>query len=1044
MSSARWEDFNIYGENVEPMRNPALPLRTETDTYGDDNSSFFQSLNGNWKFRHQFAPKRLEAGFEAIDFDDSSWDTIPVPSVWQLEGYGKPIYLASGYPKAIGTNIDTLPDIHDEENEAGIYRRTFLLDASWLDKAVYIRFDGVKSALTLYCNGREVGYAQGSMTGTEFYLSPFLKEGENQITCLVCRYSDGTYFEDQDMWFLSGIFRDVSLIAEPKAHIQDFYLDTSLDKSLQNAEGMLHVDLENKGISEQVEIRARLSGQGQTFELGCVTVELDAGEKKHLEMPVSVKKVVLWSAEKPNLYRLTLAVISEGETVYKSAYHGFRKIEVIGNTFRINGQKIKLKGVNRHDFCSESGWAVSKEIMEQDILLMKRNNINAVRTSHYPDAPYFYELCDRYGIYVMSEADIETHGVAGLFGAASETGGKVFPGNNEQVLPALLDRLERMVKKLRSHPSICIWSLGNESGKGSVFDKMYAYVRQLDISRPIHYEGDCRSVCSDFYSRMYLPADGLELLAQGKDVTAKEIDLSSADNSPLANVSSMFEISQTVVENRPIILCEYAHAMENSLGNFQEYWDVFEKYDNAAGGFIWDFVDQSIHVEKDGQDRWLYGGDFGEEESNYYFCANGITAGNRMPHPSMYEVKRVYQNVRFYLDDKTGEIIVKNNFYFTNLSEFSLRWELLVQGKSVDTGSFGCLSVEPQSELRLQCPVKELPCGEAFLNLSLELTKSELWASAGYSIAACQICVQKASERRLQEEEKGQSLRVWNQTGNIICENSVIHAEISHHTGLLEKLCIRGKELLEEPLIPNYYRALTDNDRGIANFNPVGMKDMMNPLRWDLVPEQMEPVKCEIEENERGVMITSLYRHPLFKELMLRYLVDSRGFIEIEHHVTPLKTPYRIGLMTQLKKGMDTIEWYGRGPHENYCDRCVGADVGVYKMHVKELEHPYMRPQENGTRTGVRSLSVFDKDGFCFKITDLSEKHMSFALHDYTQKDLDEAKHQFELSHRENCTLNLDAFQCGVGGDLPGMAMLKERYYIQPEKNYIQYFRISL
>lgn len=1044
MSSMRWENFGIYAENVEPMRNMALPYVSETDTENEIGKSFVQSLNGMWKFRHQFAPGKLEPGFEAVDLDDSNWNTIQVPSVWQLEGYSKPIYLSASYPKALGTDFDKLPDIHDEENEAGIYRRTFLLDADWLERAVYIRFAGVKSALTLYCNGQEVGYAQGSMTGMEFYLSPYLKAGENQITCLVCRYSDGTYFEDQDMWFLSGIFREVSLVAEPKAHVKDFYLDAPLDESLQNAAGTLHVELENKGGRETITVAAYLEGQGQRYQLETVCTELDAGEKKHLELPVSFTNVVLWSAEKPNLYRLTLALTVGEETTFKTISHGFRKIEIIGNTFRVNGQKVKLKGVNRHDFCSESGWAIPKEVLEQDVCLMKQNNINAVRTSHYPDTPYFYELCDMYGLYVMSEADIETHGVAGISFTAPAEETVPFPGDKKEVLPALLDRLERMVFKLRSHPSICIWSLGNESGKGCVFDEMYAYVKKLDNSRPVHYEGDCRSACSDFYSRMYLPADGVELLAQGKDVTAAAMDLSSANNTPLASVSSMFEIPQEIVENRPIVLCEYAHAMENSLGNFKEYWDVFEKYDNTVGGFIWDFVDQSILVEKDGEKQWLYGGDFGEEETGYYFCANGVVAGDRTPHPSLHEVRRVYQNVDFTLDRETNEILLKNKFYFTELSEFVLSWELLVDGKQMDSGSFDGLNAAPQTELRLDMPVKDLPMGEVFLNLSLQLKKAEIWAPAGYCVAAGQLCLQKAAVKELPKMSKGQALHVSEENGNIVCENAVIRVEVANRTGLIERICIRGMDLLSGTIVPNYYRAQTDNDRGIANFDPVGMKEMINPLKWDLVPEQMALVKCEIEDHERGILITSRYSHSLFEEMTLRYLVDHSGVVEIEHQVTPLMPPYRIGLMAQLAQGIDTAEWYGRGPHENYCDRCSGADVGIYKGNVKELEHAYMRPQENGTRTDVRWLTVSGRWKPQFTFTDLTGTQMSFSLHDYTQSELDEAEHQFELTHSEKCTLNIDAFQCGVGGDLPGMAMLKEEYFIPPKKTYTQHFRISL
>lgn len=1038
MSRVPWEDFNVFSVNVEKPRNMALPHAQNMDT-----AAYVQELNGTWKFYHQFSPKELDMGCTAADFDDSGWAEIPVPSVWQLEGYSKPVYLAASFPKVLGTDPEKLPEIDDAQNEAGVYRRSFGVPESWRSKAVYLRFDGVKSALALYCNGAAVGYSQGSMTGVEFYLSPYLKPGENQLTAVVYRYSDGTYFEDQDMWFLSGIFRGVRLVAEPPAHVRDFYLDTQLDAALKNAAGALRLTLENKsGAPQDITVAAFLSRDGQKTPLGAVEKTLAANAQEDCALPVQLRDVALWSAEDPALYTLTLAVTTGGETSYKTVRHGFRKIEVAGGVFRVNGQPVKLKGTNRHDFCSEDGWALPYDTLVGDVTLMKQNSINAVRTSHYPDDPRFYELCDEYGLYVMSEADIETHGVSGMMlQLRGQKAAAAFPGDREDVLPALFDRLERMIFKLRRHACICIWSLGNESGMGSDFEKMYAHVKALDPTRPVHYEGDRRPVCSDFYSRMYLPADGLELLAKGEDVTPDKIDLSQAADTPLAMASAMFRIPAQEVAGRPLVLCEYAHAMENSLGNFREYVDVIEAHDNVMGAFIWDFVDQSIHVQQDGVDKWLYGGDFGEDESSFYFCANGLVNGGRQPQPSLYEVRRAYQNAGFALD--AGQLVVHNKHYFTNLAQYDLVWTLLADGRQAASGCMGSLDVPPQTKKRLALPVAALPEGEVFLNVALITKEACAWAPAGYAVAAGQLLLQAAQPLAPAAPHPADALRVYEADGRAVVENALIRAEVDNKTGFLASLAIGGEELLAGPLAPNYYRALTDNDRGSANFDPAKMLAAVNTDRWDTVAQTLVLVDCKLADDPRGIRIVSEYMHPLFERLQLQYLVDAGGALEVTHTAAPKKEPYRIGLMADVPGRYGTVEWYGRGPHENYCDRCTGADVGLYRMPAAQLEHGYMRPQENGTRTGVRRLSVEDALGVRFTLTDLTGAQMSFSLHPYTQADLDAAEHLHELPCRENLTLNLDAVQCGVGGDLPGMTMLKKPYVIWPGQTYTQHVRIS-
>lgn len=1052
MSKVCWEDFNVFAVNTESMRNLALPYADIDCALGREESPYKRSLNGTWKFHHQYSPKTLPAGIEAVNYDDSGWDDMTVPSLWQLKGYSKPVYLSAGFPSAVGTEYETLPEIDDTKNEAGVYRRTFRLERGWLNRTVFLRCGGVKSALLLYCNGQKVGYSQGSMTGVEFCLSPYLREGENQLTAVVYRYSDGTYFEDQDMWFLSGIFREIYLVAEPRSGLEDFYLDTKLDDRFRDASGVLKLTLKNRAEREAlVRVRAYLLYKEKKIELGEVERRLSPNRVQNVELPVHIEDVVLWSAEKPNLYHLVLEVDSDGSVEYKTVRHGFRRVEIVNGIFKINGQPVKLKGTNRHDFCSESGWAVPYDTLVEDVRLMKRSNINAVRTSHYPNDPRFYGLCDEYGLYVMSEADIETHGVSGMYifrgtPGAPQKPRPSFPGDREDLLPALFDRLHRMIQQYRSHACICIWSLGNEAGAGDDFLRMHEYVRMLDPTRPIHYAGDQRVGCSDFYVRYYLPAEGLDLLAGGVDVKPGDIDLSQVPDSPLASTSSMFSIKASVVEGRPIILGEYAHAMQNSLGNFKEYWDVIRAHENIAGAFIWDFVDQSIHVRGPDGDRWLYGGDFGEDESDYYFCANGVVAGDRSPHPSLYEVKRIHQDAAFSLSEGADLLKVRNLAYFTNLNEYTLTWALLVDGDIRAQGIVEVPDIPPQTERELDLPLSGHPIpreSEVFLNVAF-LTKAHTpWAKAGYCIAAQQLRVQGAAVRPQSSSVCADPLRVLELSGDIMIDNANIKVLINRESGLLHSLAIKETQIFTAPVRPNYYRAMTDNDRGMANFNPKTARVIVEGHPLKRVSEQLKLVSCHVETHPEAVLVTSEYLHELFEEpIILQYRIEASGAIEMTHTATPAQQLFRVGLITDISKALGTVEWYGRGPHENYCDRCQGADIGRYRMPVEALGHDYMRPQENGNRGDVRWLSLYDRGGQGFTVRDLTGDGMGFSVHPYTQDDLDDAEHIHELPTRDAHTLQVDAVQCGVGGDIPGQAILKKKYQVPAHKTYTQKVRI--
>ena len=1052
----KWKDFEIIAQNKEPGHVIAVPYADRQAAIQREDTPYRRSLSGEWRFYHQYGVD-LPDGCTSADLDDRGWDTIDVPSVWQMRGYGKPIYLAASFPNVIGVDIDNVPDIDDSRNEIGVYRRSFELPAFWQGRATYLHFGAVKAALSVYINGHEVGYSQGSMTPAEFNITPYLKEGTNQLTAVVYRYSDGTYFEDQDMWFLSGIYREVYLYSEPQAALRDFYIRSELNADFSSAETTVELYLSNKGAEPAtVRVIAELLGDGETISLGEVYEEIPAEGDTRAEIAAGISSPALWSAEKPNLYTLVLTIEQEdGSAEYKTIHHGYKKVEIRGNVLLVNGRNIKLKGTNRHDFAPDNGWAVPREKYLEDVLLMKRHNINAIRTSHYPDDPYLYELCDIYGLYVMDECDVETHGI-GMAIDFNNIGGDgkegklprldIFPGNNERYSPAVLDRAERMVRRDRNHPSVVIWSLGNESGFGEAFVRMYRHIKSLDDTRPVHYEGDPNPACNDFFSKMYLPPDAVELLAKGEDVSADRVDGSESliKSSPLASV--FFPMSAAAVQGRPIILCEYAHAMENSLGNFREYWDVFNRYDNIAGAFIWDFVDQSIRQKAAQGDQWLYGGDFGEDESSFYFCANGLVAADRTPHPSMYEVKKVQQNIAVGAEDiSAGRLRIRNDHRFTDLSDFCLVWRVEAQGRMIAGGYDDSLALAPQNEMEYSLPLDgiTLPDSECFLNVRFELKEDTVWASHGFVVASEQLLLREKPADTVSEPVYGGALHVSEANGESIVRNENICLTIGSKTGFITSLSIRERPLLAGPLRPNYFRAMIDNDRGFASFSPKQLIPTLEGYRWQHAADEMRLIECKIQDQGPGILITSRYEYELFAgEVVLEYIVHPNGRVKIRHTVTPLEQPYRIGMTAALPACYDRFTWYGRGPHETYCDRKTGADVSVYSAALDDLQHDYMRPQENGNRTDVRYLKVCDAYGGGFTLKDTTGYYLGFSAHPYSQDELDACEHIHELPRHNEVFLQIDALQCGVGGDLPGFALLKSAYIIEEGKEYTQEFEI--
>ena len=979
------------------------------------------SLDGDWDFKWVMGTRGRPEGFEAPEYDSSGWDKLAVPSVWQLRGYGKPYYLAFSYPPAVCDKKGRVPEIDPALNESGFYRRTFTLPQSFESRQIFLRFGAAKSALYVYVNGHFAGFSKGSMTPAEFDVTRFVRPGSNVVAAQVVRFSDGTYLEDQDMWFFSGIYRSVVLYAEPKTFIRDIYIHTTPDENYENwrfeAEATLVSELEkNKDLT--LTLRLRKEPDGGEIRSLTQTFSLGGGNACGVAFACDFEKPLLWSAETPYLYSVQ-AVLEDAEgnvAEAKNVRFGFRATEIRGGVLLINGRPVKLCGVNRHDFDPDFGWAVPEERFRQDISLMKRANINALRTSHYPDDPRIYDLCDEYGIYVMDEADLESHGVRK----------QGIPGDDPKWSDACVDRMTRMVLRDRNHPCVFMWSLGNEAGFGSNFALMKKAALALDATRPFHYEGDRDMSVSDVTSRMYPPVDTVEKLGRGEEIKISFIDnllnKLTADNKPL---------KPEQYRGKPGILCEYAHAMENSLGNFKEYMDLFEKYPTLAGGFIWDFVDQSIRrYTPDGSERWLYGGDFGEEKTDRNFCANGIVSADRTPHPSYFEVKNVYSRIRVKpVDIKSGRVRIQNLYCFTDLSRFAMSWRVLKDGRVIFTRIADAPHVGPgqSTELTLELPEEPLDMrAEYLLDISFNIKDETPWCEAGYPLAVSQLTLAAAEAVNEQPENSEASLRETPDA--FLITDTGLRAVVSRLTGELSSLDLGSGELLASPMRLNYWRAFTDNDMGYANFKPEWSKMLMHGVtKWRSATETRRLRSVAAEESGGRVVVTAEYSVRGCKGAVTTVYEFGGGSLRLRHTVTPASDMLRVGFTFALPEKYGRITWYGRGPHENYCDRKTGAPAAIYSFPAAEMCHNYMRPQENGTRSDVRWMQATDDEGRGIR---LAGSYFDFSVWPYTQEDLQNASHRDELKHRDTITVNFDSEQRGVGGDFPGVANVHEAYLV--------------
>lgn len=1025
-----WENLDVIEINKEPPHNSLIPFNSiESAKKGMKNSNFYSSLNGDWKFHWVKSPEQRPKDFFKIDYDISEWDTIDVPSNWQMRGYGIPIYTNVKYPKSVKKWFR--PRIDHDYNPVGSYRKTVEIPEDWDGREIFIHFGGVKSAFYLWINGKFVGYSQGSMTPAEFNISDFINKKKNTLAVEVYRWSDGSYLEDQDMWRLSGIYRGVYLYSTPKLHMRDFFAYCDLDEDYKDA--FLEVTVRVKNYTghsiKDNQIELTLTDPNgklvQSKVLDKDSFDCESEKEKLVILRATIRNPLKWTAETPHLYDIFLTLKdSTGKiTEVEHTEFGFRKIEFgADDGIYINGKSVIFKGVNRHDHDPDHGRAVPVKRMEQDIQMFKQYNINAVRTSHYPNDPTFLDLCDQYGIYVMDECNLESHGLR-----------RKLPNSEPEWEDACVSRMVRMVERDKNHPCIFMWSLGNEAGSGDNFVKMKKAAKTIDHTRKIHYEGDYDLEYSDVFSTMYSSPQELEKAGKYKKT----------------KTGLIHKVKPKQYRGKPRILCEYAHAMGNSLGNFQEFMDVFEKYPNCVGGFIWDWVDQGLRKKsEEGREFWAYGGDFGDEPNDGTFCINGIVMPDRKPNPSLFEVKKVYQNISVY--DKNvaeGKVVVHNKYRFKSLNFVNLLWELTANGIKIQDGKLENLAVAPLEKKEIKIPLKQpevKPWTEYHLKVTFTLKSDFKWAEKGHVVAWDQYKLPiepKAGQRKVVDTMP--IVRLMDLTKTYTMKGRDFQVAIGKKSGALESFVYKGKELIAGPLIPNFWRAPTDNDLGLANH--VNLLKKLRRNVWKKAGKDREVEEIIIEEPKQQIIkikvLSDVKRGK--KPLETVYTIFGSGDVLVENTFIPKKDMIRFGMQMQMDEKFNTMTWFGKGPHETMLDRKTGAAAGIYSGKVDELIHNYVRPQENGNRTEVRWVAMTDEDMTGLFVADYGGTLLNTSCWPYTQDDLEKADHIHDLPRRNKITWNIDYKQRGVGGDVPALLRLHDEYKLKKKKEYYYAFRIT-
>ncbi len=1006
-----------------------------------EHSKLFKSLNGDWKFNWVAKPADASKNFQDNNFDASKWKTIDVPSNWEMRGYGTPIYTNSTYPF-----FSNFPYINHHDNPVGHYIKTFHVDESWDKKDIILHFGGVSSAFYVWINGAFVGYSEDTRLPSEFDITKHIKKGENKIAVQVYRWSDGSYLEAQDHWRMSGIERDVYLQAVPKVRLSDFAIRTELDENYENAslqirpefianiadkyvekvghfgESPLHTTVDDWALSTQL-----IDDEGnQVGNTHVMSLKKYFGEVYPQRNNVTfglieteVKSPRKWSSDAPYLYTLlfTLKDAKGNSIQYIGTKVGFREIKIDEKgQFLVNGNPVKMIGVNRHDHHMSNGKTVSRADMEKDVQLLKQFNFNAVRTSHYPNDPHFYDLCDTYGLYVMDEANLETHGVRGEITNAPEWGS------------AYLERAIRMVERDKNHPSIVMWSLGNESGTGPNHAAMAGWIKDFDPTRYIHYEGGQGNPNDKRHKTYYNPDAHSQIDRSWVDVISRMYP----QPDELQNL-----IDRSEKDGRPVILCEYAHSMGNSTGNMKTYWDVIYKNDRAIGGYIWDWIDQGI-LQKDsnGKEFYAYGGDFGDKPNSGSFCLNGVIASDRTPKPETYECKKVNQPVVISATDALkGAFKIRNRHHAIDLSKYDLEWMLSENGIVIQKGVIPTLYTKPYETDAINISFKKpkLKAGnEYFINIQGKLKENTLWEKKGYVVFEDQFKL-NYSTPEVKTISSNASLIVDKNDTVMTIKNKSVTVQIDKSTGYISSYKSKGINVVNAPLKLNFWRAETENDEAYRN-----AKKLTKELVWMKAGDLIAVEDIAINSNEKGKVIVNIkgqIETPK-TEVNLVYTVLGSGEIKVDYQVTideSAPNVPRIGMTFDISNKYSKVTYFGKGPQPNYQDRNYGAEVGLFSGDVRTMSYDYAYPQEYGNHTGTRWFKIENTSGNGVLVK--GENTLNFSVVPHSIENLQAANHVNELIDRDVLTVHVDLKQMGVGGDdtWSRRAQAHEAYRIKPD-----------
>ncbi|HEX7366714.1 MAG TPA: glycoside hydrolase family 2 TIM barrel-domain containing protein [Pelobium sp.] len=1003
-----WEDEKIININLEKPHATFTAYQTIADALKDEfsASNSYKLLNGQWKFNHVDQPEKRPLNFYQANFDDSSWKNIKVPGNWELNGFGIPIYTNIVYPFPKNP-----PFIDHSFNPVGTYRKDFTVPENWDGKETFIHFGSVSGAMYLYINGQEVGLSKASKTPVEFNITKYLRKGKNVIAAQVFRWHDGSYLEDQDFWRLSGIERDVYLFAKNEFSIADFFAKADLENNYKD--GLLNVNTKFSNAKSQTEAsyNAAIQLYDANDKLVLEQSKNIAGAVQALDFSAKIKSPLKWTAETPNLYTLVIALKDKSGKLIEatSSKVGFRKVEIKDAQLLVNGKKVFVHGVNRHEHDQILGHVPNKEGIIKDMQLMKQNNINAIRLSHYPNDPMIYKLADEYGFYLVDEANVEVHGMgASLQGNFDKS---VHPSFLKSWAPSIQDRIERMFERDKNYPSIIIWSMGNECGNGPVFFDAYKWLKANDYSRPVQFEQAGEEANTDIVCPMY------------------------------PNIQHMMDYAADQTKTRPFIMCEYAHAMGNSTGNFQQYWDIIMSSKHMQGGFIWDWIDQGIKTtDADGKTFWAYGGDLGglNLHNDENFCANGLVAADHTPHPGLHEVKKVYQNILFKDKDwKKGLITVQNVFSFKDLSDYQFKWIIIKNGEVFKSGNFTAdVAAQQEKQIKINLPAVDFSDGnEYLLNVYAYTKAAAALIPANFEMAREQFGYDAVNYFAKTKKNLGE-LTTSKVGVAINFSSGQISGSFNTKTGMLTNYSINGKSVLNAYPEPYFWRAPTDNDFGNKMYN---VSNVWRTAHLNKIIKQVEVGDKSVD----GLPIKVVYYlNDVDAIYTLNYTILNDGAIKIESSIemngkNQPELP-RFGMRIKLPLSADDLSYYGRGPWENYSDRNTSSFLGLYQDKVEnQFTANYIRPQENGYRTDVRWFNIKNKDGVGVQVIGLQP--LGFSAITYTAESLDPGltkknQHPSDVPKANAVVVNIDLKQRGVGGDNSWGALPHAQYRLLDSK----------